>query len=206
VFALLEPSSVAITPVALLALGAAGPSMSVADDGAAGSRRRSRATMSVTAVALVACVAVSLSYLAGEVRMRDAYLDTSPAAWHRADSLLPSWPEVAYLGTRIEAFQALISTGTVHRERAIRLARETTARDPANPVWWSYLGNLERKWGTPRAALAAYQQALDRLPWFAPALRGTAELSAEAGDTAQRDQACRRLAEVVRRLPSVCPR
>lgn len=197
VFALVEPTSLAITPVALLALGAAGPVWT--------RPKRPPALPQRVAVGGAAVgVAVGVVLLAGEVKMSDALLDTSLMAWRSADQLLPAWPEVTYLGARVEAFQALATAGPDHRERALALARETVARDPADPQWWAYLGYIELRWGSLEAAGEAFNEALDRLPSHPMGLLGAAEHAHERGDDGALDDACRRLAEVMDLLPDVC--
>lgn len=200
-FALVEPMSMALTPVVLLSLGAAGPSRLEVE----GRNRRSSRGSTVVAVAgATAGLLIAAPYLAGEHAMADAVLDTSPSAWRRADGLLPAWPDVAHLGARVSSYHGLVAEGGDHRRSALQLARQTVDRDPANARWWAHLGFLEMKWGSLAAAGAAFDEALDRLPWYPLALEGAAQAAAATDDTEGKDVACDRLSAVVRRLPDVC--
>ncbi|HUF83732.1 MAG TPA: O-antigen ligase family protein, partial [Acidimicrobiia bacterium] len=201
-FALVEPMSLALTPVVLLALGASGPSSRLEAEHR--QRRGSGYEGLIAAAGAAAGLLIAAPYLAGERAMADAVLDTSPSAWRRADGLLPAWPEVAHLGARVSAFHGLSSDGDDHRRRALRLARQAVDRDPANARWWAHLGFLEMKWGSPAAAGAAFDEALDRLPWYPLALEGTAQLAAATDDTDGKDDACDRLSTVVKRPPDIC--
>lgn len=202
-FALVEPMSVALTPVVLLALGAAGPSSRLEAEHR--HRRGSgRAATVIAAAGAAAGLLVAVPHLAGERAMADAVLDTSPSAWQRADGLLPAWPEVAHLGARVSSFHGLLADGGDHRRSALQLARAAVDRDPANARWWVHLGFLEMKWGSTAAAGAAFDEALDRLPWYPLALEGAAQLSAATDDTDAKDEACGRLSTVVHRTPDIC--
>ncbi|HVM02624.1 MAG TPA: O-antigen ligase family protein, partial [Acidimicrobiales bacterium] len=193
-FTLFEPQSVALTPLALLALGA--------------SYRRRRPLPAPTAgwrasaaAALAAGVAAAAVLLAGEARLHDAQLDTSPASWARAAALLPAWPEVSAIGSRIEAFHGLHDQA--HAEAALGLARQATRRDPSSARAWAGLARLELKWGSDAAAVRAAERALERNPWSAEALLVRAVLAERAGDDVARGDGCRRLA-AVGKTPPVC--
>ncbi|MGH9151216.1 MAG: hypothetical protein ACRD03_02160, partial [Acidimicrobiales bacterium] len=139
--------------------------------------------------------------LAGEARLHDAQLDTSPAGWARAAPLLPAWPEVSTIGSRIEAFHGLHDQA--HARAAVDLARQATRRGPGSSRAWAGLARLEMKWGSGAAAVRAVERALERNPWSAEALLVRAVLARRAGDDVARDDACRRLA-VVGKAPPVC--
>lgn len=193
-FMLVEPLSVGIAPLALLALGAStrAPASPVP------SRPGWRATV---ALSLVGGVLAGGVLLAGEAFLHHGRLDTSPSAVRRGASLLPAWADVSRLGARTESFAGLHSQE--HRQRALELARQATRRDPDDPAAWSYLGQLELVWGTDEGAARAIDRALDRNPWYAEGLQRSAVLGQRTGDRARVTDACRRLA-VVGKVPKVC--
>ena len=193
-FTLFEPQSVSLTPLALLALGASyRPSAGSADGPPAVGWRVAGA------VGLAASVVAAGALLVGEVRLRQATLDTSPERYARAASLLPAWPEVSQAGSRIEAFHGLHDEA--HAGKALALARQATRRDPTSAEAWANLSSLELKWGSDAAARLAADAALDRNPWMAGALVVRA-LSAEAvGDVPARDDSCRRLVVLGKTAP-----
>lgn len=198
-FMLVEPQTVGLVPLALLALGAANrqrwPSISGLSGGGGGWRV-------LVGVGAVASVAAAGALLVGEFFLYRAFLDTSVASFDKAHALLPPWPEVAYVGSRTEAFYGLQSEP--HARRSLALAREATRRDPADPSAWSYLGHIERKWGSNAAAAAAFDRSLERNPWLADGLQGQAMLARARGDDATADEACRRLRVLGRNPPPQC--
>lgn len=193
-FMLVEPQSVGLTPLALLALGAS----SRPGPGVGPARRGWRLASAVGVVAGVAAAGVLLT---GEALLHQAVLDTSPARHARAAALLPPWADVSRIGARIESFAGLHSEPD--RRDALALARQATRRDPADPSAWSNLGRLELEWGTDEAAARALERALERNPWHADALLSGAVLAGRTGDAAARADRCRRL-EVLDKAPPVC--
>ena len=194
VFMLVEPQSVSLTPLALLALGAscrrAPPSTP------AGTGWRTASTAGLLAGAAAAAV-----LLAGELGLRQATLDTSPSRYADAAALLPPWADVSRVGARISAFHGLHDDDA--RRQALVLARQATRRDPADPAAWSELAKLELAWGTDAGTARAVDRALERHPWQADALLVRAVLAERTGDAATGADSCRRLA-VLHRTPPVC--
>ena len=195
-FTLFEPQSVSLTPLALLALGASyRPSRAGTDAPPAAGWRVAGA------VGLAASVVAAGVLLLGEVRLREATLDTSPERYGRAAALLPAWPEVSQAGSRIEAYHGLHDGA--HARQAVALARQATRRDPTSAEAWANLSSLELKWGSDAAARRAAERALDRNPWMAGALVVRALAAEAAGDLPARDDSCRRL-EVLGKTAPLC--
>ena len=193
-FMLVEPQSVSLTPLALLALGAS--SRRPASSTPAGPGWRTAST-----AGLVAGVVAAGVLLAGEFGLRQATLDTSPERYADAAVLLPPWADVSRMGARISAFHGLHDEGG--QRQALALARQATRRDPADPAAWSDLARLELKWGTDAGTARAVDRALERHPWQADALLIRAVLAERTGDAATRAESCRRLA-TLHRTPPVC--
>lgn len=183
-FMLVEPVSVGIAPLALLALGASAPPAVAA----AGVGRRWRRAAGAT---LVAGLAVSGVFLGGEALLEQARLDSSPAGMARASALLPPWAEVSRTAARTEVFAGLHDDG--HRAKALALARQATRREPEDAASWSYLAQLELVWGSDGAAARAVDRTLERNPWYADGLRSSAVLAARTGDGDRLAAACGRL-------------
>ncbi|MDP9388964.1 MAG: hypothetical protein M3Q48_13885, partial [Actinomycetota bacterium] len=155
----------------------------------------------VAAAGLAVGVVAAGVFLAGEVFLRRALLDTSVTSYERGAALVPAWADVSRLGARIESFHGLHDPD--HRQRALALARQATRRDPADPATWTYLGQLEMVWGSSDAAERALTRALDRNPWLGDALESRAVLAERQGDRPVREESCRRL-DVLGRNPPVC--
>lgn len=194
---LVEPQTVGLAPLAFLALGVANRDRPVF--GVWSGRGFGRA---LVAAGSVVSVTAAVFLLAGQAFLYRAFLDTSVSSFDKAHALLPPWPEVAYVGSRTEAFYGLHSEP--HARRSLALAREATRRDPADPSTWSYLANIELKWGTGGAANQALDRALERNPWMANALQVRAKLARTQGDDAVADEACRRLRVLGQKAPPPC--
>ncbi|MDP8992075.1 MAG: O-antigen ligase family protein [Actinomycetota bacterium] len=195
---LVEPQSVALTPLALLALGAS-------------SRRAPPGTTAgkgwrlVTVAGLVVGALGGAILLAGEVFLERGFTDASPPSYRRAEALLPPWPEVTLIGARVEAYHGLSPEGLAHRRRALALAREATRRDPADAASWAYLGALELRWGREEKAAAALGRAMERNPWSPLALRAKLDLAERRRDDAGAAESCDRLRRLGR-APPPCTR
>lgn len=197
-FMLVEPQTVGLVPLAMLALGAANRDRPVV-----GVLSGSRAHRLAILAGSVPFVAAALVLLVGQVFMYHASLDTSVASFNKAHSLLPPWPEVSYVGSRTEAFYGLHSER--HATRSLALAREATRRDPADTRMWSYLGFIELKWGTKTGAATAFDRALERNPWAADGLRGRVVLAEALGDEVTLRDSCKRL-RILKQEPLVACR
>lgn len=194
---LVEPQTVGLAPLAFLALGVASSDRPVVGIGIGRGVGRALVVMGS-----VASVTAAVVLLVGQVFLYHAFLDTSVSSFDKAHSLLPPWPEVAYVGSRTEAFYGLHSEP--HARRSLALAREATRRDPADPSTWSYLGHLELKWGTRAGAAAAFDRALERNPWSADGLRGRVSVASAAGDRDALVESCRRMRVLGRKPLPAC--
>jgi hypothetical protein len=194
VFMLVEPLSVALAPLALLALG-------VASDPVPERVPPTRAWRVATALGLAAGFAAAGVFLAGEAFLRQGQLDTSPASIQRASRLLPPWADVSRLGARTESFAGLHDE--VHRRRALALAAQATRREPSDAWAWAYLGRLELLWGNEADATRAIDQSLRANPWVADGLVSSAALGRRTGDQVRVARACDRL-RVLGTTPAVC--
>ena len=194
---LVQPLSLAVTPVALLALGAAGREMGHGRDRALGRRWGAAAgvTFGVGVAAAVVLLVGQLSLKQGEVR-------ESPRLVQRASALSPPWPEVAAVAAGVEASFGLEGNQR-HRGTTLELARRATRRDPADPAPWAELGLIELAWGSEGGAADAFRRSLDRNPWGVEALQGSATLARRLGDQAYLAESCRRLM-VLNRAHEAC--
>jgi O-antigen ligase len=185
---LVEPMSVAITPIAALAAGLGSPPPS--GDPVTG--RRWTLARGVT-TALGAVLASVL--LIGEVSLQQGSLNFDRAALVRAESLLPhTWPTAPLVRVRVEGFYGAQDRDA--RRLAVLAARRAVAADPSDDASWSRLGQLEGVWGSQRRAATAYAEALQRNPWSVDALRGGAQAALAADDAGQVAELCSRLRKV----------
>ncbi|HUR17414.1 MAG TPA: O-antigen ligase family protein [Acidimicrobiales bacterium] len=196
---LVEPLTVGLTPVALLALGAAGRPRGA---GIRHAPALGGAWASTAAGALAAGAMAGTVLLVGQGFMGHARLNDSPGQARWAMTLSPPWPEVAGLAARVESFYG-VTEGEPHRSRTVELARRATRRDPADPAAWSYLGFLELVWGDEGRAATAFGHSLDQNPWGAEGLRGSVALAVRRGDQTALAESCR-LLRILHRAPPAC--
>ena len=183
-FLLVEPQSVAVTPLALLALGAAAREPApVPPPG--------RAWPLTAAAGVAVGAAAAGSLLAGEAFLRQGQLDTSVRPYERGAALLPPWADISRLGGRIQSYAALRSPPL--QRRALAFARDATRRDPDDPLTWTYLGQLELAWGSDDGARRALARARERNPWLGEALGASADLARRTGDGELLAHSCGRL-------------
>lgn len=194
---LVQPQSVRLTPVALLALGAAGPAVPVAW----GWARRCTA-----GVGVAAALAWGALLLAGDHYQLRAYLDFHVADAETADRLLPAWPRPAILASRIHTFVGKTERRPEEIEAAIRWRRVALARDPTDPVLWNDLADILAVEGRLGEARTAYLHALRWDPVSVRAMNGLARLSAESGRPAEAARWWRRSLAVFPDQPAVVAR
>lgn len=196
VSSLVQPLSLAVTPLALLALGAAGPEMGHGSGRALGQRWGLAA-----GVAFGIGVAAAVVLLVGQMSMKQSEVRESPRLAQSASALSPPWPEVAAVAASVEASSGL--GGDQHRDATLELARRAARRDPADPAPWAELGLIELAWGSDRGAADAFRRSLDRNPWGVEALQGSVTLARRRGDQATFAESCRRLV-VLNRANAAC--
>ena len=197
---LVEPLNVGLTPLVLLALGAAGADAAepaLTD----GSWFRSRLAVGISVVTLAAGAAAGLVLISGDTHYRQALRESSARELSAADRRFPPWPQVP--GVRASLFAAAARNGgrPVGRH-AITAARDALARDEADPYWWYTLGVFEEQWGTTARAADAYRQALRRNPWSQNARLGLFRLALRARDRARAARLREQMCEVG---PAYCP-
>jgi hypothetical protein len=196
--ALVEPLAVGVTPLALLALGAAQPEWH-------GEPRRWRSFSLATAgvLALAGCVA-GVEVLGGVALMYRSVSDTSVSDARTASRLLRPWPDPLFNVALIENHFVLHTNDPVHRVRALAAAREATVRDPSLAPAWSQLGSLQYRYGMVEEAAVSYARALRAGPWFAQGLQGQISVAVDLGDTATARRACGRM-RALGLHPDGCP-
>lgn len=188
---LVEPLSVAITPVTALAFGIAFPV-------ATQPLRRRWPLVGGATVMTAAAAVVALMLLIGQMQLQRGSIDFDRQALASAERLLPAtWPTAALVTTRVEGFYGAQELPA--RRAAISAGRRAVQADPTDDRSWVRFGALEAVWGSKEAARAAYDEALGRNPWSIEGLRGRAQVAADAGDTSLAAQTCRRLKKVTER-------
>jgi O-antigen ligase len=173
---LVEPQSVATTPVALLMLGAAGPLLVLS--------RPVVAERAVTGVLVAGALVAGGVLLVGDFHLDQARLDSSISHARTAERLLPHWPEPASRLSRNFVFQGELTRSDKDRAEAQRWRLIAARRDPDDPSLWNDVGDGDAKAGDAAGADVAYRRALTRDPWSIRALNGLGRLAAARGDTA----------------------
>lgn len=191
---MVQPQTVGLTPVLVLALGAAAPRV-VAVPGRAG--------RVVALAGLLGGVFVAVLFLRGELLLGRAATDGSVADARAATEALPAWPVGPHVEARALAFEGISQRDPEAQRAAIEAQRAAVARDPSDPRAWNDLAGLELNWGSTAAARDALRAARRWNPWSVRAMRAQAQLAAEAGDRARAERLCARMREVSPRTS--CP-
>ena len=193
---LVEPLHVGVTPVALLALGAAA---AAGRDSAGGPRRTSPAVGRAAAGMLCAAGLATMIVLAvGLIDLRHAELADDPAAARSAARLLPRWAEPASVVARMTSFHAIVDRDQAARTESLLWYRAAAGRDSQDPTPWNEWGGALTLAGDEQAAAAAYKHALARNPWSLQALRGAARAATSAGQLDQAAQLQARVSQLTR--------
>jgi putative inorganic carbon (HCO3(-)) transporter len=164
---LVEPQWVGTTPVAFLALGAAGPR--------APTDRRASWPVGLLAAAGVAASAV---FLVGDFHLHQARLDFDRGHADAALQLLPRWSEPATIRARIDTLPGRIQQDEALLASARRWRLEAIARDPTDPQLWLILADADATEGRTDEAIRAYQQVLRLNPQSTRARTGLVQLQA----------------------------
>jgi hypothetical protein len=194
---LVQPQSVALTPVLLLALGAAAPRPTAAAWPGA------RTVAGGLAIGL-ACVgaAAGVLLLRGDARLATANDSLEVADARAADVALPPWSVGPATEARAATYEAITTRAPAGRE-ILAAAGAAVARDPSDPRRWNELGGYELRWGSAARAEAAFVAANRVNPWSARALRARVRLADDRGDRAEVRRLCDRLAQVAS-TPRAC--
>lgn len=181
---LVQPQSVATTPFALLALGAA-TRVSVSQE-----LRLSRLP---TAAAAAASLGVVAALLVGDFQLQQARLDFDDVASRRSVQLLAPWPNPATVRARLFLFEALQDPGGPAGVEALRWRHEAISRAPDSPDLWNRLAEDELASGLTEPAQTSFRRALDLDPWSRRALRGIASIAGESPMAAEAGRSLRAL-------------
>jgi O-antigen ligase len=194
---LVEPQFIGLTPVLALTLGAASP------------RPVPPATSvgrALVAAGLVVGLVAAALLLRGDVAFDGAARDRTVASAHRAERLLPMWPEPATFTARLASGRVRTSSGAAAAsaaDTAVRAARLAVRRDPSAPASYLLLAQLELDRGHRRAADRAFRAALRWNPESTAAFDGLAQLAASRHATDEVERWCTRYRAVVGRTR--CP-
>ena len=160
---LVEPQWVGTTPVAFLALGAAGPP---------GLRTSSR----LVALAVIPAVVASSVFLLGDFHLHQARLDFDRPHADAALRLLPRWPEPATIRARIDTLPGRTQRDEALLASARRWRLEAVERDPTDPQLWLVLADADATEGRREEAVRAYREVLRLNPQSARARAGLVQL------------------------------
>jgi hypothetical protein len=185
---LVQPQSVALTPVLLLALGAAAPQPTL---------RRLPGARAIAVGTAVIGAAAGLLLLRGDGLLHRATDGLRTADARAASAALPAWSVGPATEARAAAYEGL----TTHSDRAgsavLAAARAAVDRDRSDPRRWNELGGYELRWGSRAAGRRAFVAASRANPWSVRALRARARLAREDGDEAAVRRLCARVRTVV---------
>jgi tetratricopeptide (TPR) repeat protein len=170
---LVEPLHVGVTPLAALALGAAGSGVALRPV------RRGAVVVAAAVVALGAVVSVGL--LTGLADLRRGSVDDTAGVAEAAARRLPPWGRPAAEAGTVVAFDGIASGSASDQASALRWWALAARQDPADPAGWNDLAGALDAAGQPAAAATAYRRALADNPWSLLALRGLVRVGPAAG-------------------------
>ncbi len=169
---LVEPMHVGVTPLAALALGAAGTWPAV--------RSRGWGRFGTAVVAVAGMVAAAWLTV-GLVALHEADLNADPAAAVSAGRLLPPWGEPDAIVGRLIAFEGITARDPAKLDEAITWWSAAAQRDRVDPSRWNDLAGALEHAGRPAPAADAYERALGDNPWSARALTGLVRIGGRGG-------------------------
>lgn len=181
---LVEPLSLAITPLVFLLL-AAGQHRAAAAHRVADAPEAVESPLPVSLRLMTASLLVLALGLGTTLVLGDVYLGKSPPDGYvlldaqRAESMLPWWPQSAEALGSYYTYEADItpSSSATHREdlrRAVAQFELATRRDPFGPLVRAVLGNAEAQFGAWRSAIRTYRRGLRDDPWSQVNMQGIA--------------------------------
>lgn len=173
---LVEPQNVVVTPLAMLALGAASP-MATARRTAP---RRSPAV--VLGLGAVASLALAVPLSVGIWSFNEARLDFDLAAAERADRLLPPWHQVSEQVARVYVLRSREQGDPNLEQRALAHRRKAHREDRLNPRPLLTLAEHELSLGRNEAGKTHLRLTLTLDPWAVPALNGLGAIESDAGN------------------------
>lgn len=171
---LVQPLYLGTTPLAFLALGAAGP-------------RLGPIRLAIPA-RVAGCTVGALSLLAaaalvrGDAGLQAADLAYSPSQAARAMRYLPDWPEPKAFAGLMETSLSITERDDERLEASLAWYRAAVRSDSGDPRRWNQLGGAYLGAGRARDAIAAYEGALERNPRSVGALTGIARAAIRLGD------------------------
>jgi O-antigen ligase len=173
---LVEPQNVVLTPLALLALGAAAPIAGPAPRvvPAAGQF-----------LFVVAGLGTAGLLLLGSFHLQQARLDFDLGHARRARQLLPAWPEPDRQLALVWTFTAKARGQPQLLDVARRWRRTAAERDPTDPKLWNDLAGAELEAQLRGPAQDHFRRALEHDPWSTRALNGLGQVALDDGMPAQ---------------------
>jgi hypothetical protein len=184
---LVQPQNVGLTPLALLALGAASPLSSAPKPiMPPGVRALVAGTGAVTTGVL----------LVGAWHLEEARLEASPRRALREASharrLLPTWAEPRNQTARIYAFHGKTRRDPELLAAARRWKQRALEADPQDPALWNELAEAELNARMVDEAQRHFRRALELNPWSVRAMNGLGRVSLARADHADAQRLFRR--------------
>jgi hypothetical protein len=134
--------------------------------------------------------------LTGDASYLDSARESTVSSLDGARHFWPPWPDVALRDSQLLSLRAQQTGSPSDQRAALAAAYEARRRDPASPLAWEQIGQLEALWGSPDRAHDAYRGALARNPWSSRALEALFVEARAARDRAAAARYRRALCEV----------
>jgi len=204
---LAEPQSTGVTPLGLLALGAAMAPLANQVNPTRPGWAPPRWMVGATAIGAAGGLFAGTCLYYGDVTNHHAQLDASPSEMATAMDWMPPWPELAITGSQLYLFEGLgtPSRSPAHRA-ALKLARQAAADDPDAYGGWLFLAAVENRLGQRQAAFGDYGRALEANPWSVKAMVGQLA-TRPAGDVQLQGVLCAKIRQVgeITESQGLCP-
>jgi hypothetical protein len=216
---LVEPLHVGVTPLALLALGAAGSARASAPAEPAGAAlsagpesrphaagvRRPTVQATLAGALALAGVALSVWLLVGVTQLHQADLNGDPPAAKSAAGRLPPVGEPDAIVGLLYGFQGITGSAPGGLRATVVWWTKAAGQDPDNPARWSDLAGVLDASGDPVGAAADYRRALADNPWSERALTALIHIGARGGVTEAEQQAATARLDLLRPAPIAPP-
>lgn len=167
---LLQPQSLVLTTLGLLALGAAMPRTGVSPPTVA------------SWIGIVPAVFVAIALVTGAFYLDRGRVDFDIYSSETAARILSMYPDPAVAASRAHALHAIDTRDPADAAEAVRWREIAIDRDSTNAFLWQGLGEIHLSQGRPGEAMDAFDEALRHDPWLRSAHVGIARAAVAMGD------------------------
>ncbi|MCB0977113.1 MAG: O-antigen ligase family protein [Acidimicrobiales bacterium] len=193
---LFEPVTMYTAPLLMIAFGLAAPRLEQTEETESiseGTGRTRRLTM-LASVGVVVGLIASTPYVVAAFYLQrttgSKYDDRALDGAKVAGRLFPFDPDTVSAEGTVRTWRALVQPSAANVEAAIEAREHVISLDPTSGISWGQLAFTRSFIGRPddattRKVRDEYLEALERIPWSAPALQGLYSAAVKLGDKAE---------------------